>query len=121
MREELIIQLALIFGVGVSAQWIAWRLQLPSLIFLLFFGFLAGPVSGIIQPDALLGDLLAPLVSLAVAIILFEGGLSLRFQEIPGVRRTIFSLISIGLESLPRVLGHLECLSISQCPFWFRG
>lgn len=64
---------------------------------LLIFGFIAGPLTHLVQPDELLGDLLPPLVSLSVGLILFEGGLSLRFAEIPGLRRAVFSLISIGM------------------------
>jgi len=46
---------------------------------------LLGPVSGLLHPDQLLGPLLFAMVSLAVALILFEGNLSLRFHELPGI------------------------------------
>lgn len=81
---------------GVGAQWLAWRLRLPSILLLLLFGFLAGPVTGLVNPDELFGELLFPLVSVSVAIILFEGGLTLRLSELPRVGGVIFRLISVG-------------------------
>ena len=75
----------------------AWRLKVPSILLLLTFGFIAGSLTGFLDPDAIFGDLLFPLVSISVAIILFEGGLSLRFEDIPGLRGLIFNLISIGV------------------------
>ncbi len=69
--------LALIVGAGMIAQWIAWRTQLPSIIALLLAGLTLGPVTGLLEPDELLGNTLFPLVSLSVALILFEGGLDL--------------------------------------------
>ncbi len=82
---------------GVVAQWIAWRLKLPSILFLLIFGFIAGPVSGFVVPDALFGDVLPALVSISVAVILFEGGLTLRFSELREITRVLRNLITVGL------------------------
>src|SRR5690606_25277705 len=59
-------------------------------------GFLAGPIAGLIEPDALLGDTLFPIVSISVGIILFEGGLTLRLDDIAGMRRVVFRLITAG-------------------------
>ncbi|MDJ0624996.1 MAG: sodium:proton antiporter [Candidatus Caenarcaniphilales bacterium] len=96
-EEYYLIGLSCVFVIGIAAQWIAWRLRTPSILLLLFFGFVAGPLTGFIEPDKLLGDQLLPIVSISVAIILFEGGLSLRLAELRQVGRVIFSLISIGL------------------------
>jgi NhaP-type Na+/H+ or K+/H+ antiporter len=96
MSEELLFGLATIVILGIGAQWLAWRLRLPSILLLLLFGFVAGPVTGIIHPDELLGDLLFPIVSISVAIILFEGGLTLRLAELPHVGGVISRLISVG-------------------------
>ena len=85
--------IALIGVLGIGAQWLAWRTQWPAIVLLLAAGFLAGPITGALDPQATFGDLLAPLVSIAVAVILFEGGLQLNFQDIretaPAVRRVI--------------------------------
>jgi len=88
--------LALILGAGMIAQWIAWRIQVPSIIALLLAGLLLGPVTGIVEPDELLGGTLFPLVSLAVALILFEGGLDLRPRELRNTGTVVRRLISFG-------------------------
>jgi len=86
----------LVLGAGLGAQWLAWRLRLPSILLLLLAGLLVGPVAGWLDPDELLGDLLFPFVSLAVAVILFEGGLSLRLSELRGSMGTLRLLILVG-------------------------
>ncbi len=91
-----IVGLAGVVVLGVAAQWVAWRLRLPSILLLLLTGFAAGNLIGI-DPDELLGDLLFPIVSLSVAVILFEGGLTLRFSELPHVGKTVLKLISVGV------------------------
>jgi len=96
MHESIIIGLAIIVTLGISAQWLAWRFKIPSILLLLVFGFLAGPVTGLIHPDELFGDLLFPYVSVSVAIILFEGGLGLRLNELRGVEGVVRLLISVG-------------------------
>jgi NhaP-type Na+/H+ or K+/H+ antiporter len=96
LRETLLIGLAGILILGVGAQWLAWRLRIPSILLLLLFGFIAGPVTGFLEPDQLLGLVLFPIVSLAVALILFEGGLTLRWSELPQIGPVLFRLISIG-------------------------
>lgn len=96
MTENLLVGLTSIVVLGIGAQWLGWRLRLPSILLLLLFGFLAGPVLGLIDPDSVLGELLFPVVSLSVAIILFEGGLTLRRDELPHIRGVLLRLISIG-------------------------
>ena len=77
-------------------EYMAWRLKLPSILLLLFSGVIVGPVTGVLEPDRLFGELLFPGVSLAVGLILFEGGLSLEWSELKGIRGTVNSLILIG-------------------------
>ncbi len=89
--------LVLVILLGVVAQWVAAALRAPSILLLLLTGFLIGPVTGLMDPDALLGELLFPMVSLSVAIILFEGALSLRIQEIRQVGSSVRKLLSVGL------------------------
>ncbi|MFN3255871.1 MAG: cation:proton antiporter [Ilumatobacter sp.] len=88
--------LAIIVGVGMIAQWLAWRTQLPSIIALLLAGLVLGPVTGVLDPDDLLGDTLFPIVSLSVALILFEGGLDLPPRQMRNTGPTVRRLISIG-------------------------
>ncbi|MFZ8999443.1 MAG: cation:proton antiporter, partial [Ilumatobacteraceae bacterium] len=88
--------LAVIVGVGMAAQWLAWRTQIPSIILLLVSGLLLGPVLGVIDPDALLGGTLFPIVSLSVALILFEGGLDLPPRELRSTGTVARRLITVG-------------------------
>jgi len=96
LTENLIVGLAAIVFSGIFAQWLAWRIRIPSILLLLVFGLLIGPILGFVNPDELFGDLLFPLVSLAVGIILFEGGLGLRLRDLTGIRSVVRNLISIG-------------------------
>ena len=79
---------------GIGAQWLAWRWKLPAIVLMLVAGVFVGPVTGLVQPDQQFGDLLSPIIALAVALILFEGGLSLDFAKLSdaetAVRRLVF-------------------------------
>ncbi len=97
MSEHLLIGLAGIISLGIAAQWLSWRLHLPSILVLLIFGFGAGPVFHIINPDELFGELLFPLVSVSVGIVLFEGGLSLRFRDLKTTGHEIRNMVTIGI------------------------
>lgn len=94
--EFLIGKLALIGVLGAAAQWLAWRVRLPAIVLLLIAGFIAGPVTGILDPVRDFGELLRPLVALAVALILFEGGLSLNFAELRGASVAVRRLVTLG-------------------------
>ena len=96
MTIELGLMLAGMLMIGFLAQWLAWRVRLPAILFLLLAGIVLGPVSGVLDPDRLLGNLLFPIVSLAVALILFEGSLTLRFHELPGIGKAVRGLVSYG-------------------------
>lgn len=82
---------------GIAAQWLAWRLRLPAILFLLVAGLAAGPGLGFIEPDRLFGELLFPFISLSVAVILFEGGLTLKLSDIRGMMGPVRRLLTIGL------------------------
>ena len=96
MTIELGLMLAGMLMIGFLSQWLAWRVKLPAILFLLLAGIVLGPVTGVLDPDKLLGDLLFPIVSLAVALILFEGSLTLRFHELPGIGHVVRGLVSYG-------------------------
>lgn len=101
---DFLLYLAIVPALGLAAQWIAWRTNLPGILLLLLFGVGLGQV---VQPDQLLADLtggdetagprlLFPLVSLAVAVIMFEGGLSLKLGELREAGGAAFRLCTIG-------------------------
>ena len=77
-----LIQISWIVFLSISAQWLGWKLKIPAIVFFLIFGFLAGPIFNIVNPDHLFGDLLPALITISVGIILFEGSLTLNFKEI---------------------------------------
>lgn len=81
---------------GFLCQWVSWRLRIPAILPLLFTGFLVGPGLNLLAPQALLGDLFAPFVSIAVAIILFEGALTLNWREVQQVAGVVRNLLTIG-------------------------
>lgn len=89
--------LALVAVLGVAAQWVAWRLNLPSILLLLLTGLAVGPLLGWVDPDALLGDLLFPVVSLSVAVILFEGGLTLDIAQLRTIGPAVLRLCTVGV------------------------
>lgn len=94
--NEVLFQIVAIVALGMVAQWVAWRVRLPSILLLLGCGLIAGPITGYLKPDELFGELLLPIVSLSVSIILFEGGLSLRLRELGTARGAVFRLSTIG-------------------------
>jgi NhaP-type Na+/H+ or K+/H+ antiporter len=95
--EAQIIYLTAVLGLGLAAQWLAWRLRLPAILLLLLFGFAVGQL-GDVDPEALIGrELLFSVVSLSVAVILFEGGLSLRVSEVRETGTAVFRLVTAGI------------------------
>ena len=95
--EYILIIFALIGMAGLLAQWFSWRVQVPSIFALLLAGILLGPVLGWVEPSLIFGKLLYPIITLAVAIILFEGSLTLVSKEIIGLRSLILRLVTLGL------------------------
>ncbi|TVZ52619.1 cation:proton antiporter [Dokdonia sp. Hel_I_53] len=104
------LELAGIIILGIIAQWAAWRLKLPAILPLLLIGLFVGPISTLISEDGTKwiqpiwdgseglfpGESLYWFVSLAISIILFEGGLTLKREEIRNVGPVITKLISLG-------------------------
>tara|TARA_R110002012_G_scaffold283090_2_gene473220 strand:+ start:174105 stop:175958 length:1854 start_codon:yes stop_codon:yes gene_type:complete len=105
------IELAGIIILGILAQWVAWRLKIPAILPLILIGLLVGPIaseflsedgSKWIEPiwngekGLFPGDGLYYFVSLAISVILFEGGLTLKRDEIRNVGPVITKLITLG-------------------------
>jgi len=100
MHLDLAGVIAVILVLGVAAQWLAWRIRLPSIILLSIFGIIAGPVLHVLRPSAQFGHILEIVISLSVALVLFDGGLNLKFYELQhaatGVRRLVYLGVPIG-------------------------
>lgn len=104
------LELAGIIVLGTTAQWVAWKLKLPAILPLILIGLLVGPISTLISADGTKwlepvwngteglfpGERLFNFVSLAISIILFEGGLTLKKEEILNVGPAILKLITLG-------------------------
>jgi NhaP-type Na+/H+ or K+/H+ antiporter len=96
--DQIFYGLALTVALAVGCQILAGRLRIPALILLLPVGFCAGAITDDIQPDQLLGSLFQPLVSLSVAIILFESGLGLDLRKLKGsTRSVVVRLLGVGV------------------------
>jgi NhaP-type Na+/H+ or K+/H+ antiporter len=105
-------ELAGIIILGIFAQWLAWRIRVPAILPLIVIGLLVGPLSTLWMEDG--SKLISPIydgeegtglfpgrslfyfVSLAIGVILFEGGLTLKFREVQDTQRSILRLISLG-------------------------
>ncbi len=97
MLSNQVILLASVTFTGIVCQWFAWWVKLPAILFLLIVGIIAGPVTGLLDANLMLGDLLFPFISLSVAMILFEGSLTLKFKEISGLQQVVRRMIVFGV------------------------
>ena len=97
MLEDPILQLAGLVVLAFGVTWLGERARIPVILPLLVTGFLIGPILGWANPAELFGDLLTPAVSIAVGLILFEGGLSLRIREMEGQQRVLWLLVTVGV------------------------
>ena len=91
-----VLAFALVGALGVGSQWLAWRLRMPSIVLMLLAGLIVGPVLGLLDPAAQFGDMLGPVIAIAVAIILFEGGMTLNFHSLRDAATGVKRLVVIG-------------------------
>ncbi len=104
--SDLTLTIAVITGSGVAAQWLAWRLRWPSIVLMMGAGLVLGPIAALLlghpllNPTESFGEYLRPMIALAVAIILFEGGITLNFRELrdtsSAVRRMVVLAFPLG-------------------------
>lgn len=96
MVPSLLFEIMLIGFLGIGSQWIAWRYRMPAIVVMSITGLLAGPVFGLMNPEEDFGSLYSPIISVAVAIILFEGSLNLSFKELRGLGKPVFRISTVG-------------------------
>lgn len=96
MQDHLVLAVTLVGFLGIGAQWLGWRFNLPAIVLMSIAGLLVGPVFGILQPAETFGDFYQPIIAIAVAVILFEGGLQLKFDEIRELQKGITRLVFPG-------------------------
>lgn len=107
------LEIGSIIILGIFAQWLAWRIKLPAILPLILIGLAVGPLSTLFSSEGLKliepmydagagrglfpGNTLFYFVSLSIGIILFEGGLTLKFSEVKEVAPSVLKLISVGM------------------------
>jgi len=82
---------------GIAAQVLADYFHIPSIVLLLLFGILLGRDGFNFLNPSLLGIGLEVVVSLSVALILFEGGLNLQLGELKEVSSSLRNLVTLGV------------------------
>jgi len=106
MQYDILIGIASTFGAGMLAQWVAWRFRLPAIVLLFSLGLIFGPGLGILHPSETMGWMFRPLVSLLVALVVFEGGMALDFRQLREAGEGVARLTMLALP-INWVLGSL--------------
>ncbi|MHC0039536.1 cation:proton antiporter [Pseudoneobacillus sp. C159] len=97
IQQELVLfSIVIVISLGMLSQWLAWRIQWPSIVIMTISGLLIGPILGLVNPQEGLGALYSPIISLAVALILFEGSTSLDIRELKGISKSVFRIVTLG-------------------------
>ncbi|OFQ09803.1 sodium:proton antiporter [Staphylococcus sp. HMSC072E01] len=108
--------IVLFLALGIFSQWLANRIKWPSIVVMSIVGLLVGPILGLANPEQTLGsEVFSPIVSLAVAIILFEGSSNLDFRELKGISKAVIRIITIGA-TIAWVLGAIALHKILGFP-----
>ncbi|WP_427452488.1 cation:proton antiporter [Litorimonas sp. WD9-15] len=107
-------KIALIGALGIGAQWLAWKLQRPAIVLMAIAGLIFGPLvayfmtlnmpsflhDGLeafhLDPQSDFGDVYRPMIGIAVAIILFEGGLNLKFKDLGEARSAVIRMVVLA-------------------------
>jgi NhaP-type Na+/H+ or K+/H+ antiporter len=96
--NQILVGVGLILFLAAGSQVLASRLRIPAIIVLLPAGFVAGALTTDVNPERLLGPAFEPLVSLSVAVILYDAGLSLNLRKLRGhIRTVVIRLIVLGV------------------------
>ncbi|MGX0802092.1 NhaP-type Na+/H+ or K+/H+ antiporter [Staphylococcus hominis] len=108
--------IVLFLALGIFSQWLANRIKWPSIVVMSIVGLLVGPILGLANPEhTLSSEIFSPIVSLAVAIILFEGSSNLDFRELKGISKAVIRIITIGA-TIAWVLGAIALHKILGFP-----
>lgn len=97
IQEIALVSIVIVIVIGIFSQWLAWRIQWPSIVIMSVAGLIIGPMMGLINPKEALGELYSPLISLSVAVILFEGSTSLDVRELKGISKSVLRIITFGV------------------------
>ncbi|MBC2576218.1 cation:proton antiporter [Peptostreptococcus canis] len=106
--------IALIIFLGILSQWVAWKISKPAIVIMSLCGLIIGPLFNIIIPSEIIGEgMYKTIISLSVALILFEGSLSLNFEEIEDTKFTIKRIVIFGA-FIAWILGSLAAHFIAD-------
>lgn len=97
MEQQVAIAVICIAVGGIGGQWLGWRFRIPAIVLLFTVGLIVGPGLQLLHPSAAMGSALRPLVGLAVAIVVFEGGLSLNFRDLRAAGEGVLRLTVVAL------------------------
>lgn len=97
MSEALLNNIGLIVLSASAAQILSWRFKVPNILLLMVFGLILGPVTQAVDPHEIFGSLFEVVIELTVVVLLFEGGLSLKFKELEGISSGVKRLVSYGI------------------------
>ena len=93
----LMLLVSLFIGLGIFSQWLASLLKWPAIVVMSIIGLLIGPIIGIVNPQEVMGqEIYGTIVSLSVAIILFEGSSNLDTRELLGISKTLRRIMTYG-------------------------
>ena len=95
--NEILNSIGLILLAAMLAQWIAWTIRVPAIVLLILFGLLIGPIFHLVDPHAICGPLFYVIIEFAVVILLFEGGLNLRLNDLKTISFGVKRLITLGV------------------------
>ena len=112
----LMLMIVVFLALGIFSQWLANKIKWPSIVVMAIVGLLVGPVLGFANPKEAMGaDVFSPIVSLAVAIILFEGSSNLDFRELRGISKAVIRMITVGA-AIAWILGAVALHYILDFP-----
>lgn len=96
MVPSILLEVMLVLLLGIGSQWLAWHFRLPAIVVMSVVGLVIGPIFGFMNPEDDFGNLYGPIITVAVAIILFEASLNLNFKELRGLGKPIFRITTVG-------------------------
>ena len=85
VTADLFNSIGLIILSASAAQILSWRFKIPNILILMVFGLILGPLTQTVDPHEIFGSLVEIVIELTVVVLLFEGGLTLKFKELKGI------------------------------------
>ncbi len=96
-HQELLNSIGVILFFALIAQYLGYKFKISTIALLSLFGLLIGPLFKLVEPEKILGHLFHMVIEFAIVILLFEGGLNLRFKDLKGSSQGIKQLIGFGI------------------------